>query len=288
MKAETAKAAPMVSILIPTKNRHWALPAAVGAALGQSVSPLEVIVFDSSPEPLVPLQLARDPRLRYAHTPREQEVIGAKRNEICDAARGDVMVFFDDDDFYHSRYVEDMLSAMIAENAVLAKLVSFFCYHVEHGVFGHYDLRQTEGRAFDWNDPKIREVDMGALGLDQNFAGYSSTFVFEKALWRRFPFPELSWNEDAPLTLSAIGAGERVIGIDEIAGRFLRLCHASNISRVFPYQFLPPELVIRGEPELAAYLRRVAAPLGRANHAVLGGDGSAPPISRDLLALGRR
>ena len=68
--------------------------------------------------------------------------IGAKRNYLCDAANAEVIVQFDDDDFYAPHYVESMLSLMRDQNADIVKLFGFFLYQPKHKVFAYWDLER--------------------------------------------------------------------------------------------------------------------------------------------------
>jgi len=91
---------PLVSCIIPTKNRPEFVMRAIQSVLGQSYTNIEIIVIDDST--YEETQKVLDPlggQIRYI---RNQESRGApySRNIGIDAARGDAIAFLDDDDLW--------------------------------------------------------------------------------------------------------------------------------------------------------------------------------------------
>jgi glycosyltransferase involved in cell wall biosynthesis len=89
-----------VSIVIPSYNRGEILADTVRMALAQHYHDYEVIVVDQSPSPSLSLQ---DGRLRILH--RTQPNLPAARNAGVLAARGEIIVFLDDDVVFPPDYV---------------------------------------------------------------------------------------------------------------------------------------------------------------------------------------
>ena len=92
-------ARPLVSAVIPTFNRAWALGRAVDSVLAQAYEPLELIVVDDgstdgTPELLAPL--AAQGRLVLIRQPNRG--VSAARNAGLGAARGSLLAFLDSDD----------------------------------------------------------------------------------------------------------------------------------------------------------------------------------------------
>ncbi len=96
---------PRVSIITPTMNRQSFLPALWDCVRAQSFEDIEWLIHDGSPQPAIFSGIG-DPRVRYRHVPRPTS-IGAKRNDLCRVARGEIIVHFDDDDYYSPHYVQD-------------------------------------------------------------------------------------------------------------------------------------------------------------------------------------
>jgi glycosyltransferase involved in cell wall biosynthesis len=96
---------PRVSIITPTINREGLLPAIWNCVRAQSVEDFEWLVLDGSSQPAPMFETINDARVRYMHEPK-QMTIGARRNVLCEAAKGSIIVQFDDDDYYAPHYIE--------------------------------------------------------------------------------------------------------------------------------------------------------------------------------------
>ncbi len=93
------RAAPLVSAVIPTRDRAGLVGRAVASALAQTYAPLEVIVVDdgSTDDTQAVLAGLADPRLRlYAHD--RGRGVSAARNTGLAAARGEYLALLDSDD----------------------------------------------------------------------------------------------------------------------------------------------------------------------------------------------
>ena len=99
---------PLLSVVIPTRNRPGLLPIAIESALSQTVSPLEVIVVDNGSEP--PVAVRRGPRLRVIRCPNGGTATA--RNAGVQAARARWVTCLDDDDRLLSHMAEVSLQAL--------------------------------------------------------------------------------------------------------------------------------------------------------------------------------
>jgi len=91
---------PFVSVICPTYNRRDFLPNLIHQFNYQTYPQnyMELIILDDSPESnadIIPQQL----NIKYTHLP-EKLILGKKRNLINSMATGDIIVCFDDDDYY--------------------------------------------------------------------------------------------------------------------------------------------------------------------------------------------
>src|SRR5262245_66654207 len=78
---------PLVSCIMPTRQRRAFVPAAIRQFLEQDYPERELLVIDDGGDPVRDLIPADDPRVRYVFLERRR-TIGAKRNLACDLARG--------------------------------------------------------------------------------------------------------------------------------------------------------------------------------------------------------
>jgi hypothetical protein len=154
---------PLVSIVIATyRSRHDHLRIAITSALAQSVSGIEVIVSDDSPDDVLSELVAgfRDERLRYRHN---APALGVSRNHwvAFGEARGEFIVILNHDDLLESRSVEVLMQALRAEpRAVLA-----FADHWIIDADGQRLLGDTDHNSKSWG-----RSELGA-GLHQPFWG---------------------------------------------------------------------------------------------------------------------
>ena len=98
------------SIIIPTHNRPEFVDRAVGSALDQSVSDIEVIVVDDGSDPPCAIK-STDPRVRLH---RRDSAGGpcAARNDGLALASGDYVTFLDDDDLLAPTMIEEALDTI--------------------------------------------------------------------------------------------------------------------------------------------------------------------------------
>ena len=97
---------PLVSIITPTFNRPEFLNLVLECVLGQSYENIEWIILDDSLEPnLNFMEKLTGKSFTYIHSEKKLS-IGEKRNQLIEAASGEYIVHFDDDDFYNQDYIQ--------------------------------------------------------------------------------------------------------------------------------------------------------------------------------------
>ncbi len=108
---------PMVSCIMPTRDRRAFVPHAIENFHRQTWENKELIVVDDGRDPVEDL-CQNQPNVRYIRLP-EVLSIGAKRNICCEAAKGEIIAHFDDDDWYGPGYLTHQVST-IRQNDVIA------------------------------------------------------------------------------------------------------------------------------------------------------------------------
>jgi O-antigen biosynthesis protein len=101
---------PLVSCIMPTRNRGELARQAIRMFLAQTYPNRELIVVDDGEEDLGEIgsdQGIKLERLSKAHA------LGAKRNIACELARGDLVAHWDDDDWYAPDRLARQVEAMI-------------------------------------------------------------------------------------------------------------------------------------------------------------------------------
>jgi O-antigen biosynthesis protein len=89
---------PLVSCLMPTRDRRRFVAQAIAYFLREDYEQRELVVLDDGEDRVADL-MPPDPRVRYIQLD-EKFVLGEKRNRACELAQGEVIVHWDDDDWH--------------------------------------------------------------------------------------------------------------------------------------------------------------------------------------------
>jgi glycosyltransferase involved in cell wall biosynthesis len=157
----------LVSALMPTAGRRGFVPAAVDRFLAQDHPDKELVVVDDGADGVADL-LPDDPRVVYVRLDRAT-VLGEKRNIAVEAARGEVLVHWDDDDWSGRHRLTAQLRALA---------------HADICGLDRELWWQRDGRAWrhTW------------LGRRPWLAG--NTLAYSRRTWRRAPFRRVATGED--------------------------------------------------------------------------------------------
>jgi len=168
----TLAADPLVSCIMPTGNRRSFVPQAIRCFLRQDYPNLELLVIDDGAQSIRDC-VPESERIRYLRL-NQKMTLGAKRNFACEQARGEIIVHWDDDDWYAPRRVSMQVSALNSGGADVcgSSQLSF------------YD--PASGQAWEY-----RYAAPGAAWV----AG--STLAYRKSIWQRNKFQNIQVGEDS-------------------------------------------------------------------------------------------
>jgi len=126
---------PLVSVVIPTYNGHKTIVQCLETVVNQQTDfPYEIIVVDSSPEPLEPLIKPRFPQVRYVHSKRRL-TIGEGLNYGIQLAKGEFVAFTHDD----CKVPEDWLKRLMQHH-----------FADEYAAVGGSIANSNKGSLFAW------------------------------------------------------------------------------------------------------------------------------------------
>ena len=140
---------PFVSVICPTYNRRRFLPNLIQQFLYQTYPQnyMELIIVDDSPESNEDI-IPKQSNIKYTHL-SEKLILGKKRNYMNSLATGDIIVCFDDDDFYSPERVRHAVTKLTSSKALIAgssiihiyyksldKIIEFGPYAPYHGTNG--------------------------------------------------------------------------------------------------------------------------------------------------------
>ena len=117
-EAAGADGAPLVSVIVATRNRPRLLADALASLVAQDYRRWEAIVVNDGGEDVEAVVRAADPagRVRYVAHPRRLGS-GAARNTALALARGEVVCYLDDDDLWQREHLATVVQALTAADA---------------------------------------------------------------------------------------------------------------------------------------------------------------------------
>ena len=106
---------PFVSVCTPTYNRRKFIPNIIKCFKNQDYPSelLEWIIIDDGTEEILDLFKDIDLKERFTYIKLKNKMpIGAKRNYLNSIAKGEIIVYFDDDDYYPPERVSHAVEAL--------------------------------------------------------------------------------------------------------------------------------------------------------------------------------
>jgi len=231
---------PLVSIITPTYGRQTFLPAIEACVRSQTYQSIEWLILDDSDRPLK--EFAEHPwnKIRYLHS-SERLSVGEKRNMLLNEASGEIIIHFDDDDFYGSEYITNAVEFIEKKELDLALLSGFFVAHLNVNGFGYYRTFIKKGPGFAFNKNGVRPVDLGKLNIPLIHFCYGWSYVYRKKVWDNIKFKQISIFEDREFICSAIqkfkSRSHESRSVDCV-----HVIHDRSSSQCFP-QFMIPDFV---------------------------------------------
>jgi hypothetical protein len=186
---------------MPTANRRAFLPAALTCFLRQDYPHKELIILDDGDDPVGDL-IPSDPAIRYLRT--SPQPLGAKRNQCVEAARGDLLLHWDDDDWSAPHRLRYQLEALLAAGAEVCGLRQMIFYRLDAGEAWLYEY---------------------PAGQRPWLAGGS--LLYTRDFWRRSPFPHIQVGEDARFVWSQ--NLDRALTLPDYRF-YIAMIHSSNTS----------------------------------------------------------
>ncbi len=211
-QAETLGNAPLVSCVMPTCDRRSFVLQAIKYFMRQDYLNLELIIVDDGSDPVGDV-IPDDSRVRYIRLPRKHD-IGEKRNLACEAAQGEVIACWDDDDWHAQGRISYQVAPLLGGRADLTGLTESL-------------MLSLPSRQFWMCTPQLhaRLFSQGVIG---------GTLVFWKRLWSQVArFPNISLAEDAAFLQTLVRRGAH---LEKLAntGTFVYVRHGTNSWRFTP------------------------------------------------------
>ena len=215
-------AKPKVSCIMPTANRQKYIPLAVHYFLNQSYRDAELVIIDDGKQSIKPL-LPDHHRIKYFYTDPIGK-IGLKRNYACEKSEGEIIMHWDDDDYYGQEWISRSLAAIETSHADICGLNDIYFYS------------PLENKYWNYADNK---------GERPWLSG--ATMTYRKSFWEKHPFKDIQIGEDYDYIWNN---GATIFAHDYTDG-FIATLHAHNTTlKPFENSNLKKHGVVWMDPQL--------------------------------------
>jgi O-antigen biosynthesis protein len=188
---------PLVSCIMPTKNRREFVPKSIEYFLRQTYPNAQLVIGDDEDE-ISPNELNAGKRPVWAVTLRKGLTLGAKRNAmIALLQENSLIAHWDDDDWYGPERLALQVEAM--RGLEICGLSDPLFYDLQTGRSYQYHARGPYA--------------------------YSATLMYTREYWERGPFPDVQVASATPFVQRA-----KAIGMMPEQGWYVGMAHASNNS----------------------------------------------------------
>jgi len=193
-----AMSRPRVSCIMLTANRPNFVPLAVNYFLNANYRDAELVIIDDGKESVKSL-IPNHHRIKYFYA-EPIGSIGKKRNYACDRAQGEIIMHWDDDDYYSFDWMVKQLRAMEDSKADIVGLNQIFLYSPLVNKYWTYTNKDEP----PWLS--------------------GATMAYAKSFWEKHPFKDIHVGEDYDYIWNS---GAKIFAHDHQNG-FMAILHAGN------------------------------------------------------------
>jgi glycosyltransferase involved in cell wall biosynthesis len=186
---------------MPTANRQKFIPFAINYFLEQDYPNAELVIIDDGLESAT-LLIPDHPNIRYFYS-RPLGTIGIKRNYACEQAKGDIIIHWDDDDWYASDWISKQIEALSSSKADITGLNQVIFYSPAMNKRWRYEDKDIE-------QPWL----------------CGATIAYRKSFWQAHPFIDIQIGEDYDFVRNT---GAKIFALDYPNG-FVAILHTGNTS----------------------------------------------------------
>jgi O-antigen biosynthesis protein len=210
---------PRVSCIMPTRNRRAFVPQAIRYFLRQDYINKELVVVDDGDDAISDL-LPQHPNIQYIRL-SATHTIGVKRNLACEAATGDILLTWDDDDWYSPGRISHQVQPLLLGTADVTGLGNTLMLTLPTGQF--------------WACTPQLYQHMFFQGV------HGGTLAFWRELWLQGArFANASLAEEVPVQQALLRRGARLTRLPN-PGIFVYVRHQTNAWQFAAGEFLDRE-----------------------------------------------
>lgn len=185
---------------MPTADRRRFVPVAIRMFLAQDYPEKELLIIDDGVDPIMDL-VPTHPQIRCVRLSR-RESVGTKRNLACREARGEIILHWDDDDWYAPWRVRYQVESLQAD--------CFDLCGIDRALF----IDAHSKRAWEYS-----------LSGNESRWLCGAALCYKRSFWRHHRFSDVSSGEDTRFVFSARSARSVALGDNRF---FVARIHAHN------------------------------------------------------------
>lgn len=244
---------PLVSCIMPTANRQKFIPYAIDYFLHQDYPNVELIIIDDGQESVESL-IPKHHNIYYRYLDPINSSIGALRNLACETAAGEIIVHWDDDDWYAKDWVTKQVNALNSSGADITGLnnVNYFSTVLNKR----------------WN---YRSIEKETTWV------YGSTLAYRKTFWEEHRFSNLQIGEDNDF----IWSSKAIIFAHNYVEGYLGIIHKDNL--VAQFNDDPKEKL-----QLEKWMKEINGPEKCNKHSILSISSDLPLVSCIMPTANRK
>jgi glycosyltransferase involved in cell wall biosynthesis len=162
---------PQVTCVMPTGDRPSFVKQAIRYFQNQDYPNKELLIVDDGNEPVSDL-IPDENQIRYVRLDKKLK-LGTKRNICVEESRSNLIMHWDDDDWYASNRISDQVNAMFQKNAEVCGLQQMLFYHWQ------------TNRGWLYKYPNYGKTWLAGGSL-----------LYTKDFWKQSPFPDIQRASD--------------------------------------------------------------------------------------------
>ena len=247
---------PRVSVITPTYNRPHFLRHLMSCDVSQEYSSIEWLIFDDSPIKNHFFSSLNDSSIHYFWSDKRLS-IGEKRNKLIEYSTGEIIVHFDDDDYYAPFYVAERVKKMLSVDADVSLLNGFLACHLQQGHYGFYLTEVKKGPAYQFSKQGIEMVLLERQPIPYIHLCYGFAYVFKRTVGVNINFGDFNVFEDRTFLFQATEK-YRVYAHSDEALITIHATHAASSSGCFPQYLVPQFMIHRLAPQAASYMETLS------------------------------
>lgn len=217
-----------ISIIIPTFNRYDMLQDAVKSILKQTYRNFEIIIIDDNSNDNTPMIKEKYIELVYIRNNKNRGA-GYNRKLGLQKAKGDFIIFMDDDDYYTDKFFfEKAIEIFEKHQDVIFVIANSKILYVDTQIFENNYLN-VKGK-FD----SIEYLSGFLIKYKKPLSTF--TCIFRKEILEKSNFASMKMVNDVVIYLRSLTSGQSIYGMKDLIGVYR--VHSQNISNKITYKFL--------------------------------------------------